>query len=177
MTFAVLTGSSYQQCTHCFWKVFPSSIKLLLIFFDKYHSFPVRNILISFLHLIIWHDLPSWCRPFLILLSGGVETNPGPKLTFGESFLNGQWNLSSILARNCAKIFLLTGWVLLHNFDIIYLFETYLNSTTLAVDQSYYILRTDHPSSDMRGGVCIFHRASLPLKVLNISYLSECISF
>ena len=118
----------------------------------------------------------------MILLNGGIETNPGPKLTFGESFLIAQWNLSSILARNCTKIFLLTSWVLVHNFDIICLFETYLNSTTLTVDQSleipgYYILRADHPSSDMRGGVYIFYRASLPLTVLNMSYLSEYITF
>ena len=39
------------------------------------------------------------------------------------------------------------------------------------------MLRADHPSNNKRGGVCIFYRATLPLRILNISYLSECITF
>ena len=66
--------------------------------------------------------------------------------------------------------------------DIICLFETYLNSETSADDRDleipgYYLLRANHLSNNKRGGVCIFYRTNLPLRVLNISYLSECISF
>ena len=39
------------------------------------------------------------------------------------------------------------------------------------------MLRADHPSINKRGGVCIFYRTTLLLRVLNISYLSECITF
>ena len=39
------------------------------------------------------------------------------------------------------------------------------------------MLCADHPSNNKRGGVCIFYRTNLPLRVLNISYLSECITF
>ena len=39
------------------------------------------------------------------------------------------------------------------------------------------MLRADHPSHNKRGGVCIFYRTNLPLRVLNISYLSECLTF
>ena len=35
----------------------------------------------------------------------------------------------------------------------------------------------DHPSNCKRGGVCIFYKARLPLRVLNISDLNECIIF
>ena len=41
----------------------------------------------------------------------------------------------------------------------------------------YYLLHADHPSNNKRGGVCIFYMTNLPLRVLNISYLSECITF
>ena len=41
----------------------------------------------------------------------------------------------------------------------------------------YCLLRADHPSNNKRGGVCIFYRTNLPLRVLNISYLTECITF
>ena len=39
------------------------------------------------------------------------------------------------------------------------------------------MLRADHPSNNKRGGVCIFYKTNLPLRVLNISYLGECITF
>ena len=44
------------------------------------------------------------------------------------------------------------------------------------------MLGADHPSNNKRGGVCVFYRTNLPsrlvlLRVLNISYLSECITF
>ena len=37
--------------------------------------------------------------------------------------------------------------------------------------------RADHPSSCKRGGVCIFYKATLPLRVLNISNLNDSINF
>ena len=118
----------------------------------------------------------------MILLSGDIETNPGPKPISGQSFSICHWNLNSISVHNYTKISLLTGYVLVHNFDIICLSETYLNSETSTDAQNlqipgYCLLHTDHPSNNKRGGVCIFYRTTLPLTVLNISYLSECITF
>ena len=134
------------------------------------------------MYLIIWYDFAAWFRPFLILLSGDIETNPGPKPVSGQSFSICHWNLNSISAHTYTKIFLLTAYVLVHNFDIICLSETYLKSETSTDDQNlvipgYCLLRADHPSNNKRGGICIFYRANLPLRLLNISYLSECITF
>ena len=61
---------------------------LLLKNYYKFHSFRVRNVLISFLYLIIWYDFAAWFWPFLILLSGDIETNPGPKPISGQKFFN-----------------------------------------------------------------------------------------
>ena len=134
------------------------------------------------MYLIIWYDFAAWSIPFSILLSGDIETNPGPKPIAGQSFSICHWNLNSISAHNFTKISLLTAYVLVHNFDIICLSETYLNSEISTDDKNleipgYYLLRADHPSNNKRGGVCIFYRTNLPLRVLNISYLSECITF
>ena len=41
----------------------------------------------------------------------------------------------------------------------------------------YDLFRADHPSNTKRGGVCIYYRNSLPLKILNIQNLHECINF
>ena len=40
---------------------------LLLKNYYKFHSFRVRNVLISFLYLIIWYDFATWFRPFLTI--------------------------------------------------------------------------------------------------------------
>ena len=41
----------------------------------------------------------------------------------------------------------------------------------------YNLIRADHPSEDKRGGICIYYKHTLPLKVLDIHILQECINF
>ena len=60
--------------------------------------------------------------------------------------------------------------------------ETYLDSSILSDDKNleipgYDLIRADHPSNSKRGGVCVYYRNSLPLKILDIFYLQECIVF
>ena len=37
--------------------------------------------------------------------------------------------------------------------------------------------RVDHPSDVKRGGVCIYYKTMLPLKILSTNFLQECINF
>ena len=88
----------------------------------------------------------------------------------------------NISAQNHTKVSLFTAYNFLHNFDIICISETFLNSETAANDPNLEILgynmyRTDHPSNCKRGSVCTFYKARLPLRVLNISNLNEGINF
>ena len=67
-------------------------------------------------------------------------------------------------------------------FDIVCLPETYLDPSVPLHDvnleiQGYELVRSDHPSQHKRGGVCIYFRNSFPLKILDIHYLQESISF
>ena len=41
----------------------------------------------------------------------------------------------------------------------------------------YNLFRSDHPSNNKRGDLCIYYKLTLPLKILNISNLDECINF
>ena len=41
----------------------------------------------------------------------------------------------------------------------------------------YNLVRSDHPSNNKRGGVCIYYKASLPLRAIDICFLKECIIF
>ena len=38
-------------------------------------------------------------------------------------------------------------------------------------------MRAVHPTNTKRGGVCIYYKKCLPLRVLNIIFLNECINF
>ena len=60
--------------------------------------------------------------------------------------------------------------------------EIYLDSSNLSHNENftfsgYNVVRADHPSNTKKGGVCIYFKNSLPLKVLDIQLLQECINF
>ena len=114
--------------------------------------------------------------------SGDIEKNPGPMPNSYQSFSICHWNLNSITAHNFLKVSLLRAYITVHSFDVICLSETYLDSSISHDDNSlqipgYNLYRLDHPSNIKRGGVCIYYKISVPLKIKNIQYLQECINF
>ena len=143
----------------------------------------IKRLCISFIVTISIHSiLPLWFYSILITLSGDVETNPGPKRNSTETFSFCHWNLNSISSHNYVKIFLLKAYITVHKFDIICLSETYLDSSTRPDDDNletagYDIARADQPANTKRGGVCICYKKCLPLRVLNIIFVNECIKF
>ena len=115
-------------------------------------------------------------------LSGDVEENPGPKPSSSQNFSICRWNLNSISAHNYVKLSLLRAYLSTQKFDVICISETYLNSDTSTVDENletagYTLIRADHPPNTKRGGVCIYYKHSLALKLVDICYLKECINF
>ena len=80
------------------------------------------------------------------------------------------------------KVSLLSTFISVHKLDIICLSETYLNSKTSPDEDNleipgYNIIRKDCPSNTKRWGVCVYHKNTLPFKLINIKYLQECITF
>ena len=64
----------------------------------------------------------------------------------------------------------------MHKLDIICILETFLNNTYEDNDLNltgYSLLRAGHPSNTKRGGVCIYYKETLELKIISISYLNE----
>ena len=125
----------------------------------------------------IWYD--SW----IIILSGDIETNPGPKHSFSSQGLKiCHWNLNSLSLHNYKKQkSLLSAFISAYKFDIICLSETYLNSETSPDDDNLeipgcYITRKNHPSNTKHGRVCVYYKNALPSKLINIKYLQECIA-
>ena len=116
----------------------------------------------------------SILRIFFVFFKGKNQVQrPGPKTISQQGFSICHWNLNSIFAHNFAKIFLLKAYLAIHKFDIICLSETYIDSSiptnndNLDID-GYNLVRSDHPSD---------YKNYLPLQVININYLNECIFF
>ena len=84
--------------------------------------------------------------------------NPGPKSDPCHSFSICYWNLNSLAAHNYLKISLLRAYVAIKKFDVVYLSETYLDSSYLSDNDNFYLpgynlVRADHPSNAKKGGV------------------------
>ena len=126
--------------------------------------------------------LSIWYCKCLLRLSRDIELNPGSKTNSCKSFWICHWNLNSITSHNFIKVSLLTAYNSIYKFDIICSSETYLNSETFSNNENlnipgYNLIRVDHLSNDKRGGVFIYFKESLPLRLYNVSHLNECICF
>ena len=77
--------------------------------------------------------------------------------------------------------FLFWKHLILHKFDLICLSETYLDSSISTGEEKpliidgYKLLHAGYPSDTRRGGVYIYHKESISVKVLNLSQLPECL--
>ena len=119
----------------------------------------------------------------ILFVCGDVELNPGPKNRNScYNFSICHWNLNSITAHNFAKVNLLQAYNAIHDFDMICLFESYLDSTVSSDNDNLYIrdynlVRTDHPGNIKRGGVYVYFKESLPAGCLPNPYLKKCVIF
>ena len=99
-----------------------------------------------------------------------------PDINCGKSFLICYWNLNSVSAYNYIKLFSLKVFTAVHKFDIICLSQTYLDFSIVEIS-GYSLVKSDHPSNNKRGGVCVCYKKILPFRALDIQYLHEHISF
>ena len=111
-----------------------------------------------------------------LLCHSDIESNRGPKGIKIKLSICHQ-KLNSISAHNFSKITQLKAHNSIYKHDFNCLSETYLDSST-ALDNSlqiegYNLVRADHPNDVKRGGVCIYYRESLPVRVISIPYLKE----
>ena len=119
-----------------------------------------------------------------ILLSGDVEANPGPgppSMNIYSNLSVCHWNAGSLPVHNFVKIDLIKAFNSVHNFDIIFITETFLNSSHLSDNnelliENYTLIRADHPSDVRRGGVCVYYKSCLPVRTLQVVNLKECLA-
>ena len=163
------------------------SVLMLLIFFFLLRPEVPKGVKFSAFAMFCVTCMHLWTvkwlyRIFLVLLSGNVEINPGPRRSTDETFSICHWNLNSLPAYHYNKLFLLRAYTAVYKFDVICLPETYLDSTVASNEENleitgYNLVRSDRPANTKHGGVCLYYKTCLSLRVLDIQYLNECINF
>ena len=109
---------------------------------------------------------------------GDIELNPGPRKEKKNSLSVCHWNLNSLSAHNFSKLTQLKAYNAIYKHDFICLSETYLDSSipdNVLDIEGYRLVRADHPNNIKRGGVCIYYKESLPVRVINIPYINEAL--
>ena len=124
----------------------------------------------------------SWIFALLLIMSSDVHPNPGPPSVdkdFSSGFLSFcNWNLNTLSKDNFYRISLLEAHNTIFKYDIISLCETSL-SDDLTVPENALPGYTYHPlnspTGERNGGVGIFFKESLPLRVRYDLSFDECL--
>ena len=108
-------------------------------------------------------------KHLLLLSSGDIEINPGPKRPSNIKLCH--WDLNGLAAHYFIKVPLVEAFITSNISDIVCLSETFLDSTIPNDDVNiqinrYSLLRADYPNDSKHGGVCTYLKESLPWKRL-----------
>ena len=120
-----------------------------------------------------------WFILLRIYLSEDIHPNPGPNSEFSSSFLSFcNWNLNSLGKDDFYRISLLEAHNTKFNYDIISLCETSLNDTISVKENSlpgYNFVSLNNPDGSKNGGVGLFYKESIPLKIRHDLCFDECL--
>ena len=100
-----------------------------------------------------------------------IEPNLGPRKLETNNFSVCQWN--SLTVHSFSKLNHLKAYNSIYKYDFICLSETYLDSSipdNLIDIEGYKLIRANHPDNIKRGGVCIYYKESLPVRVISLPY-------
>ena len=116
--------------------------------------------------------------PRFMHVSGDIEKNLSPKKDFFQNFSICHWNLHCLIAYNFTKAALLKAYLSVQKIDMFCISGTYLNSSVTEDDDSlriprYDLIRSDHLSNNKRADASIYYKIFLPLKFIDIIYITE----
>ena len=111
-----------------------------------------------------------------------LEKNPGLKSYSAQYLTICHWNLNNKTVHISIKIALFKVYLSVYKIDIVCLSETFLDSSVPIDDDNLEIpgcssVRADYPSNPKRSGVLLYYKGFLPIKLIDVNYLNECISF
>ena len=135
-------NKSYSNFNFIFFGVFFIAVIDFIIFmmyvvslFPKFFHANCKHIFIYlrlalYIFMTVLYLRYIWLYSILVKLSGDVEENPGPKPKPCQSFSTCHWNVNSVSSHNFSKVSLLRAYISIYKFDVICIFETFLNSDT-----------------------------------------------
>ena len=164
-------------------------IKCLHLFVHRtcFVSFKITILLVTYINntlLCPFEALLIWYFDFVLILSFDIHPNPGPMSNesvngFNSGFLKfSNWNLNTLSKDEFHRVSLIEANNVIIDYDIISLCETSLNDSLSVPDNilnGYLYHPCNHPSGEKKGGVGIFYKASLPLKIREDLSFPECI--
>ena len=104
-----------------------------------------------------------------IILSNDIHQNPGPP--FHNSFFTFMpWNVNSIAKDNFQRVRVIEAHNSIFNYDLIAICETSLNDSIELPDiliNDYTFVPSKNPTNTRHGGVGLFYKNSLPIKIRN----------
>ena len=159
-------------------------IKLPSLLKDAYKISPVCLSIGLSVHPSMMHfseDLLNgyvWLYSLAIKYSGNIKGN----LNSCDCSSVCHGNLNSISEHNLIKLSILHAYISINKTVIICLSDTYLDWSISSDDGNlelpgYNLVCRDNPANTKRGSVCIYYHNSLPLKLIDIQFLNECINF
>ena len=127
--------------------------------------------------LTLYYELHlQWLTYKTILLSGYIESNPGPNL---NTFKFYTWNLNIITAHEFIRISQIEAYNSIYNYDLIGVMETHLDSTfedSKLMLNGYTFIKDNNSLDVKRGGVGLFKKDSFPATNRpDIAIIPECI--
>ena len=131
---------------------------------------------ITFFACSLFQYYPIWLTLTKIILSNDIETNPGDLSNGFFTFCN--WNINSLAKDDFYRINLIEALNSTCNYDIISLCETSLNNTVTLPDvmlENYTFIPRNNPLNTKHGGVGVFYKNTLPVKVRNDLSFDETI--
>ena len=122
----------------------------------------------------------SYFLHVFILQHGDIETNPGPAKEKIKNLSFCHWNVNSLIAHNLTKISHVEACNAIYMHDFIGICEIFFDFSVTEGDKNiqlnvYNMIRADHPSNTKWGGVCMFYKETLTLRVVNLLNFNECI--
>ena len=128
-----------------YFSIFLYKVKYTRVYFSWYAIY-------NFCYVVLLH---ARYYIYIILLCGDVELNSGIKPNSSKCFSICHWNLNSITSHSFIKVSLLSAYNTVHNFDIICISQSSLNSQICSNDDKLSIpgcnmFSANHPSDNPR---------------------------
>ena len=116
----------------------------------------------------------------ILFICRDVELNRGPKNTKSYYFSFCQLNINSLPAHDFSKLSLFKAYNTHHNFNMICLSQTDLDSSYADDDarlnlKDFHLIRADNPHNCKRGGVRIYFKEYLAVRPVIPLNLNECL--